>query len=570
MKTNIWIYGLLVLLLVAGCEKEMYDEPYAGQGDVSGQGNNNTYNDQVPEGYFVARFIPSTFSTTTRAAVNGQDSRVQHIRYIVYKSTGEFVKEKVILSTAGPVEWPLPMVKDTLPYGEYKAVFLGNVESTLFPYKTEENGSDRYADVLSNYQTSYSDARITLPPAEFSDNTEYYWANVDFSDTNSNPSVLLQRIIGSVQMKRVLIDGRDALNMLLANVVAQINEGDLIQNTVEGVLTDSLTAVLDRIVGGVIETLTPLNYDIGLVGVLDDLIEEVTGLVDALLNPLVQELLGPVVEILNDLLLQALVDQLASTLDANNDEHGLVAHLGEILNPWNVATARYAVVSIDDYPKAIDFDLDPIETYPDGQKFLYGFNTEDYAAERHITVQTFAGSYHINEIAVAGVGLVSGLVVDGLVDDFLLTGALVDVDDPLQINGSEANRRYLSEYSLASLGTQQDLRDGPGSNLTLTVSIGKIANVDGILGGILGPVLGSVLGLVGDLVILLETTLSWIPIVGNIVEALTDLLGLNDQMLTALKNLDLIITLPINISLLDIDQLSVSGSWGTVEQVENN
>ncbi|MBK5722991.1 hypothetical protein JGH11_19155, partial [Dysgonomonas sp. Marseille-P4677] len=184
MKAKILFLNIsLAFFLFTGCDRQEIDDiidiPEKGEPTVT----------QVPDGYFVASFIPSANNGQTKAAINGFDPRVQHIRYVIYKSTGEYVKERTILvPSQGIPSWPLPVVTDTLPKGNYRVVFLGNVEKTLFPYATSSSPQN-YADVLTNYQTTYANARIILPLAEFSGNTEYYWANTTFSDTAPNPSI---------------------------------------------------------------------------------------------------------------------------------------------------------------------------------------------------------------------------------------------------------------------------------------------------------------------------------------------------------------------------------------------
>ncbi|SBW03697.1 hypothetical protein [uncultured Dysgonomonas sp.] len=247
MKTNILLYSILTLILLVSCDNRETDDLI----DIDKK-ETPTSNSKVPEGHFVVNFVTSTFDIQTKAAVSGPDGRVQHIRYIIYKSTGEYVKEKIVLSPAqGIPTWPLAVVRDTLPKGNYSVVFLGNIEKTLFPYSTSSS-SQNYAEVLTNYKGSYSDARIILPPAEFTDRTEYYWANVAFSDTNPNPNILLQRIIGAAKLERVFLDGQDALNQLVNNIVTQIGYKNIIRTTVQGALPGLLRAVIGPILGNAV------------------------------------------------------------------------------------------------------------------------------------------------------------------------------------------------------------------------------------------------------------------------------------------------------------------------------
>lgn len=123
MKTALFITtSVLSIFLLAGCEKEMDDisEPQPVPGEESPSEEIPT---DIPDGYFVVSFSPGQ-SGNTRAAVTGSDGRVRHLRYIIYNSAGDYVKEKIILQTSNPIPtWPLAAVRDTLPKGSYTAVF---------------------------------------------------------------------------------------------------------------------------------------------------------------------------------------------------------------------------------------------------------------------------------------------------------------------------------------------------------------------------------------------------------------------------------------------------------------
>lgn len=518
MKTNILLYSILTLILLVSCDNRETDDLI----DIDKK-ETPTSNNQVPEGHFVVNFVTSTFDIQTKAAVSGPDGRVQHIRYIIYKSTGEYVKEKIVLSPAqGIPTWPLAVVRDTLPKGNYSVVFLGNIEKTLFPYSTSSS-SQNYAEVLTNYKGSYSDARIILPPAEFTDRTEYYWANVAFSDTNPNPNILLQRIIGAAKLERVFLDGQDALNQLVNNIVTQIGYKNIIRTTVQGALPGLLRAVIGPILGNAVAGLAAY--------------------VDSLVNPLVTVLVEPLTDLLYNLLLQRLVDQIGIALLGNSDKTALVTYLGVILNPWNNALARNAVVSINNFPKSIDFGLTVKESYTGVQRFQYGFNTEAINKNRYITIKGFNDVYDVRKINVVGVGLISGVVVDQVIDEFLLPGAFVDINDPIQITGSKSNRRYQSQYALAALGLKSYTQQTDGAHrLTLTVKIGDIANIDNILTTTLTTALNGLLS---------------IPIIGDILRPLVNSLVLS--LLSPIKAIE--VSVPVNLPLLGIDNLSVSGGW---------
>lgn len=87
--------------------------------------------------------------------------------------------------------------------------------------------------------------------------------------------------------------------------------------------------------------------------------------------------------------------------------------------------------------------------------------------------------------------------------------------------------RYKADYSFVDLGLKSYTQQTDGNHsLTLSVKLGNIANIDGILGGI--PLLGAILGTV----------------------------------LTPIKNIT--VSVPVNLPLLGVDNLQLSGSWSAV------
>lgn len=506
MKSALLItIGSFFLFLFAGCEQEKYDlsdsqevpEQKPSDGQTSGK---------IPEGYFEVTFSPGF--TGTRAAVSGPDGRVRHLRYVVYKSTGEYVKEKIIVNPNDPTpSWPLAAVKDTLPKGSYNVVFLGNVEKTFFPYGSPTS----YSDVLLNYKGMMADARIALPLAQVQDNSEYYWANAAFSDANPQPYVLLQRIISLLNLHRNFVDGQTALNALVHNIVTQINYKNYIQTTVNGLLPGLLRGVMD----------------LGLVG---NVVYNVVGGLDNAVNAFAAVLVVPITNALYDLLLQNLVNQIGSALEGNSSQSGAVARLGELLNPWGPATADAAIVTLRDFPKTVDFNLNVKDIYSGDHTFVYKFMTESVFNEKDVLIKGFSGVYNVRKIQVASPGLVGGLLIDQIIDGpLLLNGAFVNITDPLQATVA-TNYRYKSNYSFLDLGLKSYAQQTDGAHrLDLSVKIGNIANIDDVLEGV--PILGP----------LLNTTLNVI--------------------LLPIKNIT--VTVPVNLPLLGVDNLSLSGGWST-------
>lgn len=501
MKTYFLVLiSLFPLLFFAGCEKELDDAIESTKpGELPG---NEESGGVVPEGYFAVTFSPGN---ETRVGVSGSDARVQHLRYLVYNATtGVFVKEKVVLTPASGVPtWPLPAVRDTLPKGNYTAVFLGNVEKTLFPYSAA-GGGNGYSDVLTNYQGQITDARINLPSGQMSDASEYYWAKVSFSDETSNPTILLQRIIGLFKLHRNFVDAQTALNSLTAHVIANVNSGNIIENQVNATLPGLVRNAFNNPV---------LTIALATVGGLDSATNKVT-----------RALIAPVTNALYNVLLQNIVNQLGGALTGNANHQGAIDGLGVLLNPWNNSTAHTAVLKIRDFPKAIDFDHIVRDTYVGDHHFQYDFTPGSIYAEKDVMLRGFNGLFNVREIRVTSQTLVGGLLVDNILDSpFLLNGVFTNIMDPVQ-QTIGSNLRYKSDYSFVDLNYQAGTATAP---LSISVTLGNIASIDNILANV--PLVGP----------LLSTTLN--------------------LALAPLRNI--VITVPLNVPLLGADKLTLSGSW---------
>jgi len=489
------------LFSLSGCEKEN-----AGLDHDINLPNEEIENKDIPKGYFEVVFS----SPQSRVAVTGPDNRIRDLRYLLFSSTGAFVKEqRIVTPTNGTQTWPLAAVRDTLPIGSYRAVFLGNTEQTLFPYATSSNPVN-YNPVLTGYKSGYSSGRIILPGAEFTDDTEYYMANVTFSNTSPNPSILLQRIIGMLNLHRNFVDAQTALNTLVNNIVTNVGYKNLIRSQVTNLLS------------GLIKD----KLDLGIVG---NAVYALLGGLDAVVNVLVGTLIEPVTDALYNLLLQQLVNQIGMALTGNMDQSGLLAALGVLLNPWATSEADAAIISINNFPKSVDFDLAVQDYFTGIEKFKYKFTGASVYDEKDILIKNFNGLFDIQKINVVKQGIIAGLVIDQLADGpWLLNGTFVDINDPTSFT-NQTNRRFKSNYSLIDIGLKSYTLQTDGSHsLTLSVSLGSIPNLDGIVKGI--PILGPIL----------NTTI-------------------NSLILDPLKTI--IISTSINVPLLGISNLSVRGGW---------
>lgn len=498
MKTIQSIIGVVLLFFVAGCDGGEDFLPEPPSKDQPSEEVPST----LPDGYFEVTFSPQ-YGNDTRAAISGSDGRVRSLRYVIYKSTGEYVKEKVVLKPTDAIPvWPLAAMKDTLPKGQYTAVFLANMDKSQFPYPASIGGATTYTDVLTNYQTTRSAARIALPGSDFTDTSEYYLANVSFSNTSSAPTVLLQRIITMLNLRRVFVDSQTALNSLTNNIVTNVGYRNIIRNQVQAILPGLLTNALSGLI---------------VVG-LNNIVNEISAAV-----------LEPVVDLLYAQFLQGLVNEIGRTLSGNASQQGALGVLGTLLNPWQSSDAAYAIVTINNFPKSIDLDLNVKDYYTNLHRFRYAFTATPGTtnSEKDILIRGFNGVFDVREIHVFKPGLIAGLVVDELVDGpLLLNGMFVNITDPIQATVA-GNVRYRSNYSFVSLGLKSYTQQTDGAHsLTLTTQLKNIGNLDGILSGL--------------------------PLLGLVISGLIK---------TAIGNVT--VTTSVNLPLLGVDNLLLSGGWAT-------
>ena len=251
------------------------------------------------------------------------------------------------------------------------------------------------------------------------------------------------------------------------------------------------------------------------------------GGLDAAVNLVVGGLVEPVTNALYDMLLKQLVNQLGLALTGNADQQGLLAFLGVLLNPWATSEASTAVVTIRNFPKTMDFNLTVKDYFTGDQRFKYAFTGGNIYSEKDILIKGFHGTFDVRNINVIKQGLVSGLLIDRIIDSsLLLNGTFIDINDPIQANVN-TNYRYRSDYSFLDLGLKSYAQQTDGNHsLTLSLKLSTIPNLDGLLGGI--PIVG--------------------PLLGTVVK-------------TAIGNIT--ISVPLNLPLLGVDNLTLSGGWST-------
>lgn len=187
-------------LAFASCDKEeMYMEPQ--QPEQNGNGGfiinpEDTAGIVVPEGYGLVVF-PGNRSQTRASLdpITGKSDRISSLRILIYKKdengTFKYVNDEKV-SVPNSATWPLSKSPTTVQeYGTYRAVFVGNMDATLFGNEEVLTG------VGEGY--SYEDARIKLPSIErFNDTNLFHWFSSDEFEVNENPTVVpvtLQRIV---------------------------------------------------------------------------------------------------------------------------------------------------------------------------------------------------------------------------------------------------------------------------------------------------------------------------------------------------------------------------------------
>ena len=210
MKQIKYIYWVLLFLTIGftSCDKNEAENIDA------------TENINVPEGYMKVSF-PGEESAETRA-VNGYDSRIGHLQYLLYKkdTDGKFKLDKANSKTVfegklnSNTQWPLKTpVYCFLPINQtYKIVFLGNIDKSIFPKQMTE--------LLENVADGdlYENARILSPSVNFSSGNMYHSGVAEFATDPAiytsgkmNVNILLKRIVSRNILTREGIDNTEDL-----------------------------------------------------------------------------------------------------------------------------------------------------------------------------------------------------------------------------------------------------------------------------------------------------------------------------------------------------------------------
>ena len=563
--------------------------------------------EEQPEGYFTATFTSGLYSSISRTPIDGLSSRVQSLRYIIYKKDQNGVyqyytkaeNDKYLFGEDGtiskPIDWPYTPLSVRLENGEYKVVFLGNMNEKQFV-----KGETTNAPIVTNYKGTYTDARINLPTVKgfyeeaVSDGGEgktsnfFYWDTVEVSTSNPNAEVLLQRIVSKFEMSRETLaseNGSTARNAVLNSVSENLI--DYLQT--DQVLTELIQGELSKVTEPLFEELH-INY-------LDKML--ISPLLNAVANSIDKTMLS-----------QALFSQIDGILKMNENKNLL--DLNALLNPWG-SNAEYAIVGFNKFTKAVNFDNQPVEFYEATSKsvpcFAYPMTpgNGEVGSKTYLEMYGLNGEWDIKRIdATDGThSLIAGQVIDQTVDGWILPGCLHDADANLKYNFG-ANKPYYAVYSAAALNVypiDPNKSNEQMGNLSITLDLGKILNLEDILNGKIEEISSNKMtgeyeneidklkkdDTLGTVVTgLLKGVLGLVDeILGTVVGALTKhTVGdiLDEVVFKALESLGvagqeglvnrivgalcpeggITIELPLNISLLNTDNLEVSGGWTRV------
>lgn len=538
---------LCVSFAFTGCEKEAFVDETIENGNGQGAANET----EVPEGYFVANLMPTTCDFS-RALVNGESTAVQSLRFLLFKKqTDDDGQEKYVYykpdnadesfgivfeatnQGSGLVNqnynWPLAgyekRLKVTLPVGDYRVVFLGNMMESQF------TGQDENSDIVYLSDGEYDNVRINLPsngPQAFYPMTNdgvyqnaFYMGAADFNINNPSPKIVLQRLVSQSTFSRDLIDTNDAVGMLVQSIVDQIKDGQLSTDIVKGVLRTNLTNILEPLLG-------------------DSLLYPLTTVVDRLVNIL----LGDLVNVLHEAVLEQVTDLVEKELLSEQNRGALYS----ILNPWSTVGSIDAKVAL---AKSIDLNR-RVKSYSDPLLIENITVKKDNDKAPNFTITSLNGPFtlieaKVNDTEANGLdGAIKVLrpAVSGI-DDALLAGLLINIETSLAYT-QESNQRYTTKYDLLNLKLTDSSPQDKGETINIETALSEVLDADklttailgdGILSGVLSGLLSGVDGLEKSLLGPLRSSL--------------------------LENLDL--RLP-NIA---IGNISLDGRWDVTRQDDN-
>lgn len=515
----------MVSLVFSGCEKD--DALDANRSETVNENSSDT----VKDGYFTATLIPGIGNGMhSRAAIEGTSDRIQTLRFMLFKKGEDEVYtrftdypeynniediENVIKYTSNANQstyWPLiQSVQLSLPVGDYKVVFFGNMDKQQFDGQNSEEiiqlNSGRFEDVRINMPEGGPLAFLpTLSGVAGQYQNLYYLATADFNQNNPNPQILLQRLVTQSTFSRDLIDTKDAVGKLAQSIVDQVNDEQLLSDIVEGVLRNELTGALTG----------------KLTGLTDLLLGDV---VDVLVNAL----LGDILTLVNDALLQQVTTLLNNSLHAADNNSPLYT----LLNPWSklerVDASMDIVTSIDLNRVPRNIETKSINDVP--------LNKPEGEAP-YFTVTLLNGTYKLNSAKVTDDGQTFLRPILGALDNSLLAGLFINLCTPISYETGN-NLQYRTNYDFLRLKLYDETLN-TSQKITVEVeNLETILNINGIVNSLLGD------GILGNLVGVTTESL-----VQPILDSITALL--NDGIGISLPNLTL-------------GNITLEGRWGMTE-----
>lgn len=486
MIKNSWLtaYMLASVLCLTACDKET-DRLLANVDNETEQSGTNVGKD----GYFTASFSLSGITDDIKSrVVEGYSKEIQSLQYLIYRkgsdniyryySRGNVEQFTPVSDSYQSHVWPLtyPINVTGLPYGDYKVVFLGNLDGSQF------SNQDKGTKLLSNVEGDFDDVRINMPtggPLAFDESKYnlYYMAVADFSNLNPTPQLVMRRLVTKNTFSRDLIDTNQAVKDLVNSVAKQVAEGQLTTDVVKGVLSTKLTDILN----GLTIVTAPI-----------------TTIVDRLVNVL----LGDLVTLLNEALLSQISDMLYETLKA--DTNGNFSSLNILLNPWAEPVSSVDV-TFDYLPQSIGLDRKVYTSLSNTTYQSVPLGSDSNI--RQFSLISLGGDMKLNRIMVNDPGVISEAIAN--LDDKLLDGLLVNITTPIRYQPGN-NTSYSTTYDLLRLSLADNTIKG--EDISLNVDLSKVINVerltaaivgDGILAGLLGGVVNEIVqpivnGLVSD------------------------------------------------------------------------
>lgn len=547
MKYNRWLLMLMCASFAfTGCEKEDLPENGIEQG-----ADNDT---EVPEGYFVANLMPTTYDLS-RGLVKGESTAIQSLRFLIFKKeTDDDGKEKYMYynpnndasfgivfeaeNQSGLVNqtytWPLQntavdgKLTVTLPVGDYRVVFLGNMMTNQFIGQADNS------EIVYLSDGEYDNVRINLPsagpqafyPALTTTNDVYqnafYMGSADFNINNPSPKIVLQRLLSQSCFSRDFIDTNEAVGMLVQSIVDQIKDGQLSTDIVKGVLRTNLTKILKPLLG-------------------NSLLYPLTTVVDRLVNIL----LGDLVNALHKAVLEQVTVLVNNELKSGSDNE---AALYKILNPWSTVGSIDAKVAL---AESIDLNR-RVKSYCNDPLLLEDIPVvKDEKGVQNFTITSLNGPFtlieaNVNDPQANGLNNAINILRPGVNQtDELLAGLLINIKTSLAYT-QESNQRYTTKYDLLNLKLTDSSPEEDGETINVSTALSTVLDSEKLTQAILGD--GILSGILSGLV-------------GGVDELVNTILGNEETSL--LENLDL--RLP-NIA---IGNISLDGRWDVTRQADN-